>query len=238
MRPGNENQRGFALIELLVSLTLLGLILALLAGALRVMGKNWDANAGRIETLDMMSRAFDILARDAGNLQRLAAASPAPAFLFNGGPDSLSFVALEPPQPAAAGLYFIDYSVAPNGGNGELIRARAQYRRGMERFPGATPANRVSLLRGPYAYRFSYGGGDAGNPSWYADWPFPNRLPELIRLEVTERSGRQPAAPAMIVRVRADVELDCLAPAKSCSVTAAGQPAPSSPSSSSERARR
>ena len=217
-------QHGFTLIEMLVSLTAMAVILLLIGGALRVMGRNWDANAGRIETLDMVSRAFDLIARDAANLQRMTRPSGSPAYLFSGTADALSFVALEPPQPGEAGLYFIAYTVEPNGTAAELIRSRAIYRQGMDRFPGATPANRVPLFTGPYAYRFAYGRIAGGKQSWSADWTFANRLPDLIRLQVLDRDGGRAFGPPMIVRLRADAELDCVTPQSAlCSARTDGQ---------------
>ena len=224
MPSSRHGQHGFTLIEMLVSLTAMAVILMLIGGALRVMGRNWDANAGRIETLDMVSRAFDLLARDAANLQRITRPSGEPAYLFSGTTDSLAFVALEPPHPGEAGLYFIAYTMAANGGDAELIRSRAIYRPGMERFPGATPANRVPLLTGPYAYRFAYGRVEGGKQSWSAAWTPANRLPDLIRLQVLDGSGGRALAPPMIVRLRADAELNCVTPqAGLCSARTDGQ---------------
>ena len=217
------SQHGFTLIEMLVSLAVMAVILVLIGGALRVMGRNWDANAGRIETLDMVSRAFDLLARDAANLQRITRPSGSPAYLFSGMADTLAFVALEPPQPGEAGLYFIAYTAEPNGAAAELIRSRAIYRAGMDRFPGATPANRVPLLAGPYVYRFAYGISGA-KQSWSADWTLANRLPDLIRLQVLDRDGGRAFGPPMIVRLRADAELDCVTPQSGlCSARTDGQ---------------
>ena len=219
-----HGQRGFTLVEMLVSLTAMAVILMLIGGALRVMGRNWDANAARIETLDMVSRAFDLLARDVANLQRMARPSGAPAYLFRGSADALTFVALEPAQPGDAGLYFIAYAVVANGDAAELIRARAPWRPEMERFPGATPANRVPLLTGPHVYRFTYGHIADGRLGWSAAWREANRLPDLIRLEVLDRAGARTLAPPMIVRLRADAELDCLAPQPPlCSARTGGQ---------------
>ena len=212
MPSSRHGQHGFTLIEMLVSLTAMAVILMLIGGALRVMGRNWDANAGRIETLDMVSRAFDLLARDAANLQRVVQPSGAPAYLFSGKGDSLAFVALEPPQPGEAGLYFIAYNAVSDGAAAELIRSRALYRQGMQRFPGTTPANRVPLLTGPYVYRFAYASIAGGRQSWSAEWPFANRLPDLIRLQVLDRSGGHALGPPMIVRLRADAELTCVTP--------------------------
>ena len=108
----SAREAGFTLIELLVSLTILGVILGLLGAGMRVLSQNSDAHAERIDTLDMLSRAADILTRDAAGLQRVVATvGTAPRFLFTGTPDHLSFVTLEPPYPSASGPYFISYSV-------------------------------------------------------------------------------------------------------------------------------
>ncbi|WP_170937088.1 MULTISPECIES: prepilin-type N-terminal cleavage/methylation domain-containing protein [Rhodomicrobium] len=235
MERARGNEHGFTLIELLVSMTVLAAIMALLGGMLHVLGKNADANAGRMEALDMTARALDLLARDAANLQRVTMLSGGrPAYVFSGTAERLSFVALEPPHPTQAGLYFIDYSVAPNGTGFDLIRARAQYVRDMQRFPGATPANRVPLLQRQRAYRFAYGRAGPGKTAWYADWPFTERLPDLIRLE----AAGVPAVPPMTVRIRASAELDCLAPqAKLCSAKTAGELRPQNGASQHEAAR-
>ena len=211
MPPTADRQHGFTLIELLISLTVMAVVLMLLAGSLRLMGRNWDANAARIETLDMVSRAFDLLVRDMGNLRRIVGSSGTPTYIFAGTSEHLAFVALEPPQPTEAGLYFIAYTVEAEGRSGlELIRSRAAYKQGMDRFPGATPANRVPLLQGLYRYRFAYGRMIKGEPSWSGAWRSENRLPDLIRLEMIDGNGASVLASPMIVRVRSDAELECL----------------------------
>jgi general secretion pathway protein J len=206
-----DREHGFTLIELIVSLTILAVILMLLGAGLRVLAKNSDANAERIETLDMLSRAFDILHRDAAGLQRLVDGDgQRPRFLFMGASDELYFVTLEPPYPSEAGPYFVSYSVVANGPDRELIRARAPYKAGMHAFPGATPANRVSLLRGPYKYELAYAQTVAGKAMWRSSWPDRSSLPALIRLEIIDARGGQPIAAPMIVAIRADAELSCL----------------------------
>ncbi len=162
-----------------MSLTILSMILGLLAGSLRVISKNWEANSERIETLDMVSRAGDILRRDAAGLQRIVAVNATvPRYrVRRARRTSLSFVTLEPPYPSAAGPYFVNYSVAPNGPEAELVRARAPYQQGLQTFPGATPANRVRLVEGHYRYHFAYADKSAGVGMWRNAWPYSTRLP-------------------------------------------------------------
>jgi general secretion pathway protein J len=218
-------QSGFTLIELLVSLTILGVILGLLGAALRTISHNWDANTRRIDRLDMTSRALDILQRDASGLQRVVVASgESPHLLFTGTRDTLSFVVLEPAYPSEAGPYFVRYSVAANGAISELVRARAPYLRDMREFPGATPANRVPLLQGPFLYRFAYAQKSPGAVHWLDAWPFQMRLPDLIRLQVVDSRQGAPIAPAMVVAIRTDAELGCLSDkAKLCSPRTNGE---------------
>ena len=209
----SAREAGFTLIELLVSLTILGVMLGLLGGGIRVLSKNSDARAERIDTLDMVSRASDIFARDTAGLQRLVVNSGIEGahFIFTGGVDRMSFITVEPPFPSSSGPYFVNYSVSPNGDDSELIRARAPYQDGMRKFPGATPANRVKLLQGPFRYQFSYGQRTARGTEWRANWATTTRLPDLIRLQVLDTRRNAAVSPAMIVAVAADAEMNCLA---------------------------
>lgn len=216
---------GFTLVELLVSLTILSAILGLLAGALRVITKNWDTNSERIELLDMVSRAFDILQRDTSGMQRMVSGNGrAPRFVFTGTSETLSFVTLEPPFPSAAGPYFVSYSVVANGPSGELIRARAPFQRNMETFPGATPANRVPLIQGPFKYKFAYAVKSAGPLNWSDTWRDATRLPNFVRLQIVNAGSEAPITPPFVVAIRADAELACLAEkAGICSAMTGGQ---------------
>jgi hypothetical protein len=77
-------------------------------------------------------------------------------------------------------------------------------------FPGATPANQVRLIEGHYRYQFSYAQKNARERRWLNTWPFPNRIPDLIRLEVIDASSGAPAFAPMVVSVSTDAELSCL----------------------------
>lgn len=219
-----SGEAGFTLIELLVSLAILSVALGLLGAGLRIFSRNWEASAKRIEMLDMVSRAYDILARDAAGLQRLVATGDrGPRYLFSGTRDALAFVTLEPPYPSESGPYFVSYAAASEGRRTELIRARAPYRQGMQAFPGATPANRVPLLEGSLLYQFSYALSSDGPEGWRPSWPYTNRLPDLIRLEVIDISRQQPLSPPLVVAIRTDAELNCLeSKPEFCSATEGG----------------
>ncbi|MFA5958595.1 prepilin-type N-terminal cleavage/methylation domain-containing protein [Hyphomicrobium sp.] len=220
---GREN--GFTLIELLVSLTILTVVLGLLSSALRTLSQNWNANADRIERLEMVSRAFDIFTRDVSGFQRLISTSnDKPRFIFTGTQNRLSFVTIEPPYPTSPGAYFVDYSVVPNGPAFDLVRARAPYQTKMQAFPGATPANIVPLLQGRFKYQFSYAQKGTPDGPWLASWRKQNRLPDLIRLEIIDAERGTDVFQPFVVALRTDAEFGCLAEGSDrCSAKTGGQ---------------
>jgi general secretion pathway protein J len=224
-RAPGDRESGFTLIELLVSLTILTMILGLLSAALRTISKNWTTNVNAIEKLEMLSRAYGIFERDISGIRRLVRITDENRrFIFTGTESRLSFVTSEPPYPTAPGLYFVNYSSVANGARMELVRARAIYQSEMFEFPGATPANQVSLLAGPFKYQFSYFQKGARAGKWLATWQEPNRMPDIIRLEVVDaRSGAVVAQP-FIVALRTDAELDCVTESPDgCSAQSNGQ---------------
>lgn len=209
--PRLTAESGFTLIELLLSLTILAVILGLLGSGLRVLARSADRNSERIQIIDMVARASDILQRDAAGLQRLAIVTARkPRYIFSGTPTRLAFVTIEPPYPTPEGPYFVEYAVSQIGPRAELIRARAPFVKGMSVFPGATPANRVSLIDGRVSYRFSYGAATDKGLVWHRNWPSPTHLPRLIRLDIVDARTGQSASPSLIASVRADAELECL----------------------------
>jgi len=199
------------LLELLVSLTILTVMLGLIGAALRTLSANWTANANGLERLEMLSRAHDIFERDVQGIRRLTLSmNNARRFIFTGTGDRLSFVTTEPPYPSSPGAYFIDYAVSGNGQGLDLVRSRSPYKAKSAVFPGATPANQVTLVTGPYKYQFSYlqKGGREG--AWRPVWRNPNRLPDLIRLEIVSADTGQFVSQPFVVALSTDAELGCL----------------------------
>jgi hypothetical protein len=118
---------------------------------------------------------------------------------------------LEPNYPTVEGAYFIRYVSGDDATNNRLIRTRVPFRQNTVSFPRATPANRVPLLDGETDYEFMFGQrAPDGTTRWTDSWDQQSRLPELIKLRVFSQSRAEDLAPPIIVRVRADAELDCL----------------------------
>lgn len=209
--PEDHAQSGFTLIELLVSLTIMTTILGIVGSALRTLSKNWETNADRIERLEMISRAYDIFARDVSGLRRIVRRTDnGGAFVFTGSPNGLSFVTTEPAYPTNPGLYFLNYRVEANGPQADLLRERAPYTKALAKFPGATPANSVPIVQGAFKYHFSYALRTKSSAKWQEKWVKTNRIPDLIRLEIQNSQTGALIAPPFVASLRTDAELKCL----------------------------
>ncbi len=204
------SEAGFTIIELLISLTITAAILALLGGGLRVLSHTSDAGTKRLDALDMTTRAYDILARDIAGMQRVVVyAGKKPRFVFSGDADRMMLVAVEPPYPTDTGVYFITYQINRSGRHTEVVRSRAVFKTATENMPEVTPSEKVTLLASNQHFEFSYGSKSESAAQWLRSWPNRDRMPDLIRLQVTDESTREPVGLPMIVAMKTDAELSC-----------------------------
>ena len=90
-------QQGFTLLELLIALTLLGLILVLLFGGLRLGVRSWDASQKQVDSLNSVRSLENFLRREMSVAYPYRwKAGPTRRVAFLGERDKLSFVAQLP----------------------------------------------------------------------------------------------------------------------------------------------
>jgi general secretion pathway protein J len=188
-------QRGFTLIEVLVSLVLLSLLLALLTGAVRYARATWDAGA----------RLDRDAGYDAATFVRTRLAEAVPLFEpaetgmvrlnFKGASDSLSFVAPAQNGPAGAGLYRFALEVwAP----ASLAVRVSPYRPKANRNGPEPPPETHVLADKVQGITFRYfGRKDLRSQSqWQPAWTRTDALPDLVEMTIVH-AGRE--APSQIV---------------------------------------
>jgi general secretion pathway protein J len=208
--PG-EVQSGVTLIEIVVALAVVALTLGIAAGGLRLLGRSGERGAAVVARHDVLSRGIDVLRRDIERLERVVWKRGAtPEFVFNGDVQRLTFVAIEPPFPTEAGPYFLIYAVRQRPDGAVLTRERAPYRASVtdiRRLAGSDP---VSIIEGPYRLRFLYLERKEGRQRWLPQWSDPQRLPELISLEMSGLAKDSAPMPPLVFRPRVDAERSCV----------------------------
>jgi general secretion pathway protein J len=180
---------GFTLIEVLISLILLTLILALLAGGVRFARGTWDA-AARLEEQTGAELAEAFIAARLGEAMALYEQHTAGTVrvVFRGTEDALSFVAPAPNGPAGAALYRYALEVAPGAGQGRrtLIVKLAPYQAKQAETSAEWAVQQHALVRNLRSVTFRYfGRGKIGaEPAWHTAWTRADATPNLVEMRI------------------------------------------------------
>jgi general secretion pathway protein J len=193
-------ERGFTLLELLISISLLALLMTLLVGGLRIGTHHLGRQSERLD------RAARDLVVEHFLRAELADARPvdgsgAGGLAFIGRATGVTFVGPTPASAAAGGLQMLSLDVVNDGpARGEIV-ADWQLYGALPGTPAASPRRSV-LLDHVRRASFAYFGALRGEAAaWHSSWTNMNDLPSLVRLSVEFSDGE--LMPELIVALRA-----------------------------------
>ena len=129
---------------------------------------------------------------------------------LRGDSKGFTFVGVEPPYPTQAAPFFLVYSIAQGSDWGTLVRGRAPFDAGAKDINRLRREDEVTVLEGPYTFRFSYYERKEGRERWVPRWTERERLPELIRLEILGLGAGGGAVQPIVFRPRIDAEQSCV----------------------------
>ncbi len=199
--------RGITLLELLIALTLLGLISVMLYGGLHLGTRSSEIGASRADATERIrliqrfirrevSQAYPLLWKNKGK-QRVA---------FRGEPERLYYAAILPSHRGIGGLYLVSIEAVRGPRGPGLVfsyRLATPEIQGFE--VGAEPDERVVLLEDVEEVEFSYYGKQEKEEEarWQARWKDPKRLPRLVRLRL--KTGDASLWPELVIPIYAKV---------------------------------
>ena len=187
--------RGFTLLELLVAITLLGLLAAALLGGLRLGIRAWETSEQRLEATSQVTIVQDFLR------ERLVQAYPLQDYgdgierplAFEGAAGRLSFVTLMP-EHLGAGFHRMVVGLVNRGGVADLALTWWPSELTMAAALTEEVVHERVLLTGIAGLEFAYLGALQPDqpPLWQAEW-HQAALPLLIRVRVgfAAADGRQ-----------------------------------------------
>lgn len=202
---GCGRQRGFTLLEMVIALTLLGLMMTVLFGGLRFAARGWDAAEGRVQAAEERFLVQRFLRRQlvqARPVQR-DAGDGIHELVFEGGPESLSFVSPLPAHRGEGGLYVFTLAVERAGDADRLVARYRPFTADQEGDRQADEETEV-LVNAVEQVKFAYYGIPEGadEAAWRDDWEDQPQLPELVRLEVLPADDDPGFWPQLLVPLR------------------------------------
>lgn len=196
-----RNQHGFTLLELLIALAIVGALLAIAFGGLRVALAAWRQGEDRAEAHQHVRGVAVLLARALGASHPYRATrepSPRPVVLFHGSASRIEFVTQAPPVPPGIPIAFtaVVVSLEDRDGSGLVIRQRA--------LPNREPfADAQVVFSDPAVVTLGFRYMDESG-SWQDTWDSETATPRAVAVTVgTSFHGRTESLPPLTVALRA-----------------------------------
>jgi general secretion pathway protein J len=183
---------GFTLLEVLIATSLLGMMMVVLTGSLRIGAASWDAGEERMAEAGRLFTVQNFLRHHIGSALPLTGTIEGgrTVFMFRGGINHLEYVAALPPQVHTGGLYRFSLYVSKGEEVRDLRLAIFPYQSGPNMKEVAEPVDDLVLMENIGSLRLNYWtrGNQQQSPEWLEEWE-QNLLPALVRMEIEPAQG-------------------------------------------------
>ena len=189
--------QGFTLLELLIALTLLGLITVMLYGGLHLATRGATIGERRAEISEQVRLIESFLRREVSQVYPLVwKGEGKQRVAFNGGSEALHFAAILPAHRGEGGLYLVSIGVADSyPAHRRLIFSYRLARPEIQDFETKeAPQERVILVEDVEKLEFLYYGKreKEDEARWHSRWKDRKNLPRLVRLRLKTVSSVWP----------------------------------------------
>lgn len=184
--------KGFTLLELLIAITLLGLIMAALFGGLRLAARSWDAGELRVDRATHLRAITRFLKNELNGIYPMRwRKATTPTIAFIGEKDSIQFIGQLPTHFGVGGLRLISFSMESQDKTQALIMKTSERHTDDVDFASLEAAEKTILMEDVEAMEFSYFGAETleAEPKWFTRWQDPQRLPTLIKMSLKPKAS-------------------------------------------------
>lgn len=202
---------GFTLLELLIALTLLGMILVILFGGLRMASRVWDASELHTRNATHLGSLQGFLRRQLTQVRAYRWPQDKKQELaFSGARESLRMVTPIVAHHDPGGLYLVGLEWVETRDSGQLLMSRVVPNKDSNDFSELNSVEKIVLAEQVKRLKFAYFGADTitSEPLWRDRWEDMQGLPFLIRMRITFSDGRD--WPDLVVAPKLGGDAGCL----------------------------
>ncbi len=205
----DTRRNGFTLIEMLIAMTLLGIMVVLLFSSLRIAAESWEAGESKMAAVNQKAVVYQFFKRHLTSIRPVSVldyddnAEPgAGQPVFEGLAHDLQFVAALPASSARKGLQQFNINLDPVQPDRLVVRLTPYRQTESAQITDQTVDPPVVLLENIATLKFSYfgNGGADGEPGWQEVWANSEELPRLIKISIALNDGSY--WPEMVVAPR------------------------------------
>lgn len=185
MKP---TSKGFTLIEVLLGMTLLGIMMTLLMTTIVTCVRSWDAGEKKITQVSEAGAVYRFFSRYLANARPLwddVAEQEPRVFSFQGQTQSLAFVSTFPASATRSGLqrFSIDWTREADDSVLKVTITPFVFSDG-----SVDEFEEIVLLRQVNDFRIDYFGQDAvsGVEAWQEQWLQKESLPRLVKISIVQ----------------------------------------------------
>lgn len=202
-------ESGATLVELLVYLSIAATILLLVNTGIRSFGESAQRTVQSARQAASLELALNRLGWSLLKMDRVPTEDGKNMhFIFSGTETGMAFPVDDATGTSASSLTRIS---VVKGSDGDWIIQE--------------PGHRVfASASGSFTIRFSYRATRGRDTGWVSRWPEQDRMPDMIRIGITDRTTGRDVVPAMLVAPERDAEPECNDPhAPVCTISSSGE---------------
>jgi prepilin-type N-terminal cleavage/methylation domain-containing protein len=195
---GLKKQRGFTLLELLISMTLFLLVMVILGGALRLGFRSISAGEKRMDVLERFRSSFGIITNQLQSSVPLTYDEDgAKKYYLKGDAANLKFATSQSIWGGERGCVIVSYRLE-SGDEGKWILYASERSVGMEE------SQEIKLFDDLKALSFSYFGRDATEEDgkWTEEWSDNTRYPEQVKVNLSRDHGEGKLIVPLYARIK------------------------------------
>ncbi len=194
-----RSRAGFTLVEMLIAITILGLLMTSAFGALHLGAKSWEQGIRYADNTEALRSSSDFLRRQFAQLQPLTWHDGEQTVIaFEGNASSLRFVAPAPAALASAGLLLMSLAVNQSDAGTTVSFGIRIIDPGSTSWFAAAPSRQDMILVDLESAVLEYFGkiDDRSSPAWRRDWPHDaTHYPLAVRLSTSTPATRSSIPP-------------------------------------------